>query len=470
MRFKFSFLSLMVIPVLLACCGQRQTVNIEGIWQGTLKFPGFESRIVFKIRESDKGEWTAVILKPDENDDEIPVTMAKIKNGRVHLKAGSLQMTFDGEMDARREKITGEWQQEHMTQTLTLHRINKIEKPPRPQTPHPPFPYHEKKVSFRNKVGHAVLAGTLTWPPKGTTFPALILISGGGKHDRDYSIARHKPFLVIADYLTRRGIAVLRFDERGVGSSTGNRSQATINDIALDVLAGINFLKSNKEFNASKIGLLGHSEGGMIAELAAIKSKDIAFIIMLGTPGLPGDEYQLQFEESSSRALGMDERRIAARLGFQKEVFDILLNEPDTTVARQKLERLLSFIKPPLPAEKKKASLDRFLSPWFRYNLSYNPAAVLRKIKCPVLAIFAEKDLQVPPERNADAVRAALQDSGNPNYSVVELPDLNHFFQRNKEGIPFNYGKIEETISPKVLKLIEDWVKNSEILEHGTGR
>lgn len=460
MKNKITVLLVIIIPFLLACSGQKQTGNIEGIWQGTLKFPGFESRIAFKIDSSATGELTAVMIKPDENDDKLPVTELKFENARLYLFVDSLKMTFEGKLDDRGEKIRGQWRQGRMAQPLTLHRVNKIEKPPRPQTPRPPFPYHQRKVTFHNQTDNAVLAGTLTWPKEGESFPAVILIFGGGKHDRDYTIARHKPFWVIADYLSRRGIAVLRFDGRGVGRSTGDRSRATIEDMARDVLAGVDFLKTNKDFKATRIGLLGHSEGGMIAELAAVKTKDVAFIIMLGTPGLPGYEYQLQFEETSSRALGMNERRIAARLNFQRQVFDILLNEPDTAAAREKLDRLLSFIRPPLPEQKKKASLDRFLSPWFRYNLNYDPAAVLQKIKCPVLAIFGEKDLHVPPERNADAVKVALQAGSNPDFSVVVLPDLNHFFQTNKAGIPFNYGKIEETISPNVLELIEKWMKH----------
>jgi fermentation-respiration switch protein FrsA (DUF1100 family) len=154
----------------------------------------------------------------------------------------------------------------------------------------------------------------------------------------------------------------------------------------------------------------------------------------------------------------MDDRHITARRGFQEHVFDILLNEPDSTAARKKLDQLLNSIQPPIPAQEKKASLDRFLSPWFRFNLAYNPASVLQEIKCPVLAVFGEKDLQVPPEGNADAIKAALLSGQNPDFSVVVLPDLNHFFQINKESIPFNYGRIEETLSPEVLGLISDWI------------
>ena len=458
MKFRALFILLIFVFVLLGCSCQQKADDIEGIWQGKLKFPGFESRIAFKIKKASDGKLTAVMLKPDENDIEVPVSKVTIEDARVHLEIESMSMTFDGKIDRQRKKISGQWQQGQMVQPLTLRRVDKIEKPARPQTPVPPFPYHEKQVSFTNEIGQAVLAGTLTWPRQGRSFPALILISGGGRHDRDYTIARHKPFLVVADYLSRRGIAVLRFDERGVGGSTGDRSKATIEDIALDVLAGLDFLKSNKYFKVSKIGLLGHSEGGMIAELAAVKSNDVSFLITLATPGLPGRKYQLQFEETSSRALGMDKKRITARLNFQERVFDILLNETDTAKARIKLEKLFEMIKPPLSDNRRKAAIERFLSPWFRYNLAYDPAAVLTKIKCPLLAVFGEKDWQVPPERNADAVKSALQGGGNPDYSVVVLPDLNHFFQTNKQNIPFQYGKIEETISPRVLKLISGWI------------
>ncbi|MFQ5722263.1 MAG: alpha/beta hydrolase family protein [Candidatus Aminicenantales bacterium] len=458
MKFRALFILLILIFIWLGCPYQQKADDIEGIWEGKLRFPGFESRLAIKIKKAAAGGLTAVMLKPDENDDEIPVSKVIIKNGRMHFEIESLSMTFDGEIDRQRKEISGQWQQGRMFQPLTLRRVNKIEKPARPQTPVPPFPYHEKQVSFTNEIGQAVLAGTLTWPKEGRSFPALILISGGGRHDRDYTVARHKPFLVIADYLSRRGIAVLRFDERGVGGSTGDRSKATIEDIVLDVLAGLKFLKSNKYFKVSKIGLLGHSEGGMIAELAAVKSADVSFIIILATPGLPGREYQLQFEETSSRALGMDERQITARLKFQERVFDILLNKADTAKARIKLEKLFGTVKPPLPDNRRKAAIERFISPWFSYNLAFNPAAVLTKIKCPLLAIFGEKDLQVPPERNAAAVKSALQRGENPDYLVVVLPGLNHFFQTNKQNIPFQYGKIEETISPIALELISDCI------------
>ena len=204
MKFRALFILLIFVFVLLGCSCQQKADDIEGIWQGKLKFPGFESRIAFKIKMGSDGKLTAVMLKPDENDIEVPVSKVTIEDARVHLEIESMSMTFDGKIDRQRKKISGQWQQGQMVQPLTLRRVDKIEKPARPQAPVPPFPYYEKQVSFSNEIGQAVLAGTLTWPKEGKSFPAVILISGGGRHDRNYTIARHKPFLVVAGYLSRR--------------------------------------------------------------------------------------------------------------------------------------------------------------------------------------------------------------------------------------------------------------------------
>jgi len=449
---------LIIVLILLGCDSNHTNKTVEGIWEGKLKYPGFESRIVFIITVKPDGTLTANMLKPDESDNEVTVSKVVFKNSDLHLEVDSVNASFDGLLKIEEGIIEGKWKQKRWSQPLVLKRVAEVVKPPRPQTPVLPYPYNEENVTFTNRKAGAKLAGTLTSPRTGYPWPAVLLISGGGAHDRDYSILRHRPFLVLADYLTRRGIAVLRFDERGVGESTGDRSQATSENYAEDVLAGVKFLKSHKQIDPNRIGLIGHSEGGTIAALAAAQSPDIAFIVMMGAPGLPGKEYNLQFEESKARSLGLNKEAIAANRSFQELVLSVIIHETDPVLAEAKLRRLYGERFTSMPEDKIEAAIKRFLSPWFRFNVTHDPGATLRLLKCPVLAIFGEKDIQVPHEGNLEAIQQALERGGNTSYKVEKLPGLNHFFQTAPTGSPNEYIKLEETISPVVLKLICTWI------------
>jgi len=272
-------------------------------------------------------------------------------------------------------------------------------------------------------------------------------------------ILGHRPFLVLADYLSRRGIAVLRADDRGVGASTGDRSQATSEDYAKDALAGVDFLKERREINPHLIGLIGHSEGGIIAALAAAQSRDVAFVVMMASPGLPGREYLLQYEESTQRALGSSEETVAANRVLQDRILATLEKEENQALTRTKLRQILEELDPPVPEHRLEAALKRFLSPWYRFLVRHDNAATVRKVKCPVLAIFGEKDIRVPPNGNLEALEHALKRGGNKNYRVVELPSLNHLFQTAETGAPSEYAEIEETFSPVALELIAGWIR-----------
>ena len=330
-----------------------------------------------------------------------------------------------------------------------------------PQTRNTSSPYHVKEVIFSNDVEGVRLAGTVTWPGGDSPGPAVILIPGGGAHDRDYSIGRHRPFHVLADYLTRRGIPVLRFDERGVGGSTGDPAKSTCENYAGDVLAGVRFLQRFGESTSEGIGLIGHSEGGMVASLAAEKSGDIAFLVLLATPGLPGREYQMQYEESTGKAMGLSEEAIARRRSVQEAVFEVLLREHRRGNAETQIREIYRQYFPGIPEERIRAGLARFLSPGFRYNLTYDPASVLPDVRCPVLAIYGERDLHVPPERNAARMEEILRNRpDSPPSKVITLPGLNHFFQAHNDADPFNYGTNEEAISPVVPDTIASCIKN----------
>jgi uncharacterized protein len=299
-------------------------------------------------------------------------------------------------------------------------------------------------------------------------FPAALLITGSGPQDRDETILGHKPFLVLADYLTRRGIAVLRVDDRGVAKSTGVFASATSADFADDVEAGVEFLKHRADIDAKQIGLIGHSEGGVIAPMIAARSKDIAFIVMMAGTGLNGEEILYLQGQAILKAMGAPAEALARQKAIQQAIFDGARQEKDNKEAEKKIHQTLDGIFAKLSAaerqqiEKSKGGLDaqinRVLSPWFRFFLTYNPATALQKVQCPVLALNGEKDTQVTPKENMESIEKALQGGGNKDFTVTMLPSLNHLFQTCKTGAPAEYGKIEETLAPSALQLIGDWI------------
>ena len=299
-------------------------------------------------------------------------------------------------------------------------------------------------------------------------FPTVLLVSGSGPQDRNETVFGHRPFLVLADYLTRQGIAVLRVDDRGVGESTGDFSQATSEDFSSDVLTGVEYLKTCKEIDLNKIGLIGHSEGGIIAPMVAVESSDIAFIVMMAGTGLTGEEISYLQGALISRAMGISEEDIDKNRQFNEKIFSLIKEERDKKTTEEKLRQMFVANWAELSEEEKKAidnlevyleaQVQSLLSPWIKFFLTYDPKPTLSKVRCPVLAINGEKDLQVPPQENLSAIEAALVAGGNKNFTVKELPGLNHLFQTSQTGLPAEYAKIEETISPEVLKIIGDWI------------
>ena len=318
-------------------------------------------------------------------------------------------------------------------------------RPPRPQEPTPPYPYQEEQVTFVNAKAGITFAGTLTLPASPTASPAVVLITGSGAQDRDETIAGHKPFLVLADALTRRGIAVLRVDDRGVGGSGGTMATATSEDFVDDALAAVAYLRGRKDIDAKRIGLVGHSEGGLIAPIAATRSKDIAFIVLMAGPGITGDQILFLQGAAIMRANGASEAAISRNREVQQRLFDVIRTEKDDAAAKEKIKSIA-------PGQ------ERVATPWFRYFLSYDPVPVLQKVTCPVLAINGEKDLQVPYRENLDAIGKALRAGGNTDVTTLSMPNLNHLFQTSQTGAPSEYAKISETFAPAALDAISDWI------------
>ena len=443
-------------------------ISIKGIWEGKLKAPGIELTIVFKISENPDGTLTATMDSPDQGATGIPVEEVIFKNNTLRLEVKSAGGVFEGKVSEDFLVIEGEWKQSGQTLPLTVKRVDKAVEILRPQVPKKPYPYIEEEIVYENKDAEIKLAGTLTLPSGNAPSPVVLLISGSGPQDRNETIYNHRPFLVLADYLTRQGIAVLRVDDRGVGESTGDFSQATSVDFASDVLAGIEYLKTRKEINPKQIGLIGHSEGGLIAPMVAVKSPDVAFIILMAGTGLTGEEILYLQGALIYRAMGVSEEDIAKNRQFNEKIFSVIKEEKDKRNAEERLRQMFMEDWEKMSDEKKeqigdpevflKAQLQGLLSPWLKFFLTYDPKPTLSKVKCPVLAINGEKDLQVPPKENLSAIEEALKVGGNQNYTIKELSNLNHLFQTAQTGLPAEYAKIEETISPVALKIISDWI------------
>jgi pimeloyl-ACP methyl ester carboxylesterase len=455
----------------LAVFAQQQifsTTGIEGIWQGELKVSGIELRIVFKISKKPDGTLTATLDSPDQGVTGIPVEKVMVKDNTLYMEINSVGGIFEGKISSDFLTIEGQWRQSGQSLPLTVKRVNTAIEILRPQEPKKPYPYLEEEVIYENKEAGIKLAGTLTLPSEQDSFPAVLLITGSGPQDRNEAIAGHRPFLILADYLTRQGIAVLRVDDRGVGRSTGDFSPATSEDFASDVLAGIEYLKTRKEINPKKIGLIGHSEGGIIAPMVAVKSLDVAFIVLMAGTGLTGEEILYLQGALISRAMGVSEEDIVKTRQTDEKIFSIIREEDNEKIIKEILRQMFMTDWEKMSEEEKKvigdpevyfkAQLQSLLSLWFKFFLTYDPKPTLSKVKCPVLAINGEKDLQVPPKENLSAIKEALQTGGNENFTIKELPGLNHLFQTAQTGVPAEYAKIEETISPMALKIISDWI------------
>ncbi|WP_292379080.1 alpha/beta hydrolase family protein [Methanosarcina sp. UBA289] len=447
--------------------------DIEGIWMGNLTVPGgLELRIVFNISTNSDGSINASMDSPDQGVSGIPVESVSYKNDNLNLGVKSIPGSFEGIYKENNKTIEGEWKQSGSAFPLVLEKVEKAPEMHREQDPVKPYPYTEEEVVYENKGAGVKLAGTLTLPRSEGPFPAVILITGSGQQNRNEEIAGHRPFLVLSDYLTRQGIAVLRVDDRGIGGSTGNVSQATTEDFAGDVLTGVEYLKNRKEIDPSRIGLIGHSEGGLIAPMVAVKSQDIAFIVLMAGQGITGEEISYLQSDLIYRAEGVDNETIARNDVLLKSMYSVIKEKQNETIAAEKLHKFMVNEVENMSEEEKKnsgyseddldvqinAQVQNLLSPWMRFFLTYDPAPTLMKVKCPVLAINGEKDLQVPPKENLRTIDEALKAGGNKDYTVKELPGLNHLFQTAKTGSPSEYAKIEETISPAALEIIGNWI------------
>lgn len=441
--------------------------NIDGIWLGSVEFQGASLRIVFRINCGDDS-LTAVIDSPDQGVKDIAVSEIVFEGDTLILRSKDIMARYKGYFVQGTDTIKGEWKQSFMSFPLNVVKVDSVPGLQRPQEPKPPFPYIEKKVIFENEKAKIKLAGTLTLPDTIGQYPAVVLISGSGPQDRNEELLGHKPFLVIADHLARNGIAVLRYDDRGVAESEGNYADATTEDFTDDAEAAWMFMRNLKNINPQNVGLLGHSEGAMAAPKVAARQKDVAFIVLLAGPGVVGKEILLRQTEMILKAEGMEEEIVEDIVRRNEKMYSVLKKVDDKEKAEKKIRKIMEKEAKKVRDEDKEdyklkryeidAQIRTMMSPWFRYFLTFEPQEYLKELSCPVLALNGELDLQVPAKENLLEIEKAMILGANPNYKILEMPGLNHLFQHAKTGSPTEYGKIEETISPEVLDIITEWI------------
>jgi hypothetical protein len=439
--------------------------DLSGNWNGKLDVGGKSLRLVFSVVPTDSG-YASTMDSPDQGVKGIPVDRTLVRQDSVYFEIKAARIEYSGEL--KNGVITGTFRQSGHELPLNLSRGSvDVSVPKRPQTPVPPFPYYTEDVYFTNTGAGIRLSGTLTLPKKEGTFPVVVLISGSGPQNRDEELLGHKPFLVLADHLTRNGIGVLRFDDRGVGSSGGSFEKATTADFATDVEHAVAYLKTRSEVDKKRIGLIGHSEGGIIAPLVASRTKDVKFIVMLAGTGIPGDQLLLLQQYLIGKAGGAGEEKLRKNEAINREVFALVgrsnnLDELDSSLTQLLARRLKDF-----PEEKPegmsgqdfiRAQVKGVANTWMYHFLRYDPAPALTRVTCPVLALNGMKDLQVPARENLDAIRRALDKAGNRQFSIREYPGLNHLFQECVTGSPDEYATIEQTMAPVVLNDISGWI------------
>lgn len=439
------------------------STSVVGDWRGAVSpAPGRSIPLVLHITGT-PGSLTATLDSPAQGAAGLPVASVKQEGTTLHFVLTTPSASYTATISDDGKTLEGTWSQRGGSIPLIMTRAapSATSSAARPQTPRPPFPYHVEEVAYDNVPGRSHIAGTLTLPAGKAPYPAVLLVTGSGLQDRDETLFGHKPFLVWADALTRRGIAVLRVDDRQTGGSTGEVRTATTADFAKDVQAGVAYLGSRRDIDASHIGLIGHSEGGIIAPLVASNNPAVAFIVLLAGSGEPGEDLLLQQKRLIETASGAPKSVVDQSATTMKRIYDAVKDAPDQVSADNRLAavwRTIATEHGQSSAAEVPAQLRAVAQPWLRWFLSYDPRPTLANVRCPVLAIGGSKDLQVPATVNLAGIKAALH--ANPDATIVEVPGLNHLFQTASTGSVSEYAEIEETVSPIALGIVGDWIVN----------
>lgn len=450
------FTTLLISIISINTSAQKEFVN--RYWFGILEGASLPLNLHFESRND---SIFPILYSPMQGGEKIVPSSFRITTDSLFINVKSLN--FEGKWVYNRVDSTfsGQIKQYGNKLNINLKPCDGIFEIKRPQTPKKPFSYIEEEVQIENTADNVDLSGTLTYPVEGNVFATIILITGSGAQNRDEEIFQHKPFMVIADYLTCQGMAVLRCDDRGFGKSSGDINSTTL-DFANDVEAMLNFLQSHPKIKNSKIGLVGHSEGGLIASIVASRNKDVAFIILLAGPGLDGKETLLLQNKKICQIGGMADSLINKRLEILEEIFELSVGGED----KDMLLKINEIVKKHTINKQERKALgfspkevlimnSQLQNRWMKTFISLNPCPYLENVECPILALNGEKDCQVLPIENTTAISKCT----NGNAETMILPNLNHLFQNCTIGSVNEYMTIEETFSEKVMEIITEWIK-----------
>ncbi len=447
--------------------------DMAGYWSGVLDTGAGKLKVVFQLKQNKDGTWTSQLHSIDQGAVGMATDATTLKDGELNITVKTIAGSFKGKLSADGTQFVGVWSQGGADLPFTVTHVAEVPELMRPQEPKRPYPYESEDITFPNAQAGIKIAGTLTHPPGTGPFPAVILIS---ESDRNGEEAGHHPFLVLADYLTRKGLAVLRTDDRGAGDTPGDKEKQTTPDRVTDVLAGIAYLKTRADVAAGKIGLIGADQGGLAAPLCAVQSPDVAFLVLMAAPGLDGQQLLGLQAMSLTQAYGQGKSAGLQSLNAQAEIFDIIAEETDPAALEKRLRAVITPLitaalpRPPKAGPQADAikkltedivnqQIKAMTAPEFRFILKYDPQTTLKQVKCPVLAINGELDALTPARQNLHGIETALKAGGNPDVTVKALPKINHMFQQAESNAPTEFARIKETIAPSVLSLVGDWIK-----------
>jgi len=467
------------LSIILLFCYVANGQPITGNWEGALSIQGTEIPIIFHIKRDSADKLAATFDSPKQQAYNLQCSDVIVTGDSVILMMKMINGKYAGLLSSDKKILTGNWLQGGASFPLSMKKTSDVASAKefkRPQTPRPPFNYNVKEVSYFNADKSIQFGGTLTYPLEKLVkkYPVVLLITGSGMQDRDETLFEHKPFAVIADYLTKQGLAVLRVDDRSKGATTGNFENATSADFAKDAEAGIEYLKTLPNVDATNIGLIGHSEGGMIAPMVASKRNDVKFIVLLAGPGVPIIDLMEKQSVEVMTAGGIPKEQSDQYRPLYKNLMTAVMNEQDTAIALKKATEIFADWQnktskevvqkiTKVTDEKSKADfiadfINGMKSPWFSYFIKFDPAVYLGKTNCAVLALNGEKDIQVDAKQNLAGIKSALPKTTNT--TVKEMPGLNHLFQHCKSCSVEEYGELEETFAPEVLTIMSEWIKN----------
>ena len=453
---------LLLLTIFFASMSSAQ--NIAGTWSGVLSVPNTKLRIVFNITAQNSA-YMSTMDSPDQGAFGLPTTRTTFTDNKLEIVATQLGLFYRGNFEG--DSIVGTFNQGGLAFPLVLKRSEKPQSRYY-QTPQGPFPYISEQVTIVNDKDNISLGGTFTRPQKGGQFATVILVSGSGPNDRDETIFGHKPFLVLSDFLTRNGFAVVRYDKRGIGQSTGDYGKASITDFVRDAASVLEFMKSRKDVDKEHIYIIGHSEGSIIAAMMASQNSGIDGIVSMAGPGIKGLEIVQDQNRINMTAQGINPDTIEYLLALNRNILQEAIACDGSENASTSLKTQLASFWEHLPVTiknqtGKEAFVDNnfkaMITPSYRSFLATDPAEWWDKIHCAVLAINGEKDTQVLAEKNLNAIRQALLKANNRNFEIKSYPQLNHLFQNCNTGFVNEYGTITQTISPQVLEDILKWLQ-----------